>query len=188
MFMELGDKGNVTQIVKKSGPFQEKLALTYGKSIANALAYLHATGLAHRRVVTDNIFITQNGIAKLGGLEFFMEVFDIEHNDDLTACWMHHAPSPFLAPELIEEAAHDPTAEDVFSWGVCVYYMLTGINPFVGLKGMTEMMQVINSKKWMEPKQAKGFNDKVTDLFKSVFQTEDKRIFSEELVKHPALM
>ena len=94
--------------------------------LLDALAYAHAEGVIHRDVKPANIIIMSNGKLKLAD-------FGIAHLDssNLThVCTIMGSPG-YMAPEQYTGTSVDQRA-DVFSAGVVLYQLLTGVKPFTG--------------------------------------------------------
>jgi hypothetical protein len=95
---------------------------------ADALAYAHSKGVVHRDIKPANLFMvgrTQPRVLDFG-------IARISHQRDLSAGTELSAGSPYyMAPEQARGETVDRRA-DVFSLGVVLYEMLTGIKPFCG--------------------------------------------------------
>jgi serine/threonine protein kinase len=117
--------------------------------IADALADGHAAGIVHGDVRPDNIIITSKGSAKL--LEFGMSAWT--HGGK---CRADAAAAPerlgadampivgYMSPEQALGGQVDPRT-DVFSLGVVLYEMLTGIQPFAGPDVAETVVNLIKS-------------------------------------------
>ncbi|RWS02918.1 testis-specific serine/threonine-protein kinase 1-like protein [Dinothrombium tinctorium] len=186
IFMELGENGNMTNYVKNNGAIPEKQALILAKSLADGLGYLHSLGIAHRRFGGENAFIDKYGKAKIGGLEYFQEFFDIDHNCDITPCWMQHEVNMYHCPEIVEHEPHDPCSEDTWSYGVLLFFMLTASYPFDGYKNKKKMKAQVKEKKWMTSEKAKSFSSGIKNLLEGIFIYDAvQRLAMEEIIALP---
>ncbi|RWS24549.1 testis-specific serine/threonine-protein kinase 3-like protein, partial [Leptotrombidium deliense] len=84
MFMEFGANGNLNDFVSQYGVMAERRALQIAKEVAIGIHYLHDRAIAHRRMNIFNVFLDNSMKVKIGGLEYFQEVFDITHKDQVT--------------------------------------------------------------------------------------------------------
>jgi serine/threonine protein kinase len=87
------------------------------------LAAAHDRGIVHRDVTPENVLLTSDG-AKL--LDFGIAAFTGEADDQLVADF---GTPPYVAPERLRGLTADP-AVDVYSLGVLLFEMLTGIPPY----------------------------------------------------------
>jgi eukaryotic-like serine/threonine-protein kinase len=94
--------------------------------LLDALEYAHEQGVIHRDIKPANIIIMGNGKLKVAD-------FGIAHLDSskLTHLGTIMGTPGYMAPEQYGSSAVDRRA-DVFSAGVVLYQLLTGVKPFTG--------------------------------------------------------
>jgi serine/threonine protein kinase len=110
--------------LKRSKPLPLADALRIGEDILRGLAYAHAKGVIHRDIKPANILLTSDGQAKIADFGIARPV-----NSDLTAVGSMLGTPNYMSPEQVKCAAVT-TKSDLFSVGVVMYEMLTGVKPF----------------------------------------------------------
>lgn len=116
-----------------------QVAVSYAIQIGEALQEAHGKGVVHRDVKTDNIMVnsknqvkvTDFGLAKLRG------------SIKLTKSRSTVGTLAYMAPEQIQGGQVDARA-DIFSFGVVLYEMITGILPFPGEHEAGIMYSILN--------------------------------------------
>jgi serine/threonine protein kinase len=102
-----------------------------------ALEYAHSRGVVHRDIKPANLLIT--GAAQVKVSDF--GIARIESSTLTQTGSMIGTPS-YMSPEQFRGEAVDGRS-DVFSAGVLLYQLLTGVRPFVG-SASTVMQQILN--------------------------------------------
>ena len=113
----------------KEGPLPLEKAVDYSKQIARALHYTHQTGIIHRDIKPANIFITNQEQIKI--LDFGLaklQDYKITAPQSQTASFM--GTVGYMSPEQLQNKDVDKPALDIWAWGLVVFEMLTGKNPF----------------------------------------------------------
>ena len=98
-------------------------------SVLEGLQVAHQNGVVHRDIKPENIFIDKFGIPKLAdfGLAKHLNATTITDQGVITGTL------PYTAPERCNGSSGD-LRSDIYSVGVMLYEMLTGIRPFEGSK------------------------------------------------------
>jgi serine/threonine protein kinase len=130
--------GSTLQECIQSNSLNTDAVLELGIEITDALQAAHVKGIVHRDIKAENIFVTQEGHAKvldfgLAKLTEDQAVLDpaMPTRQRLTSPGMAMGTVAYMSPEQALGKELD-TRSDLFSLGVVLYEMTTGSLPFKG--------------------------------------------------------
>ena len=109
-------------IIARDGALELSRALDYTCQIANAVDHAHRQGVIHRDLRPANVLVTGNDVLKVAdfGTSRFLEI--AAHGTTVIGS------PPYMAPEQFQGKA--VFASDIYSVGVTMYQMLTGMLPY----------------------------------------------------------
>jgi serine/threonine protein kinase len=107
--------------------------------LANALNRAHRAGIIHGDVKPANIFITEDGHIKLGDFGIARFATQLSGTGKLVG-----TPA-YLSPEQIKGESQDHRS-DIFSLGIILYQLATGVRPFDGSSVTAVCAQIVASE------------------------------------------
>jgi serine/threonine protein kinase len=124
--MEYVDGETLDEKIKREGKFDPKSAVNIAIACLKALSYAHCLGIVHRDLKPSNIMIlkdgrvkiTDFGLAKMTGTKLSQEGFLL-------------GTPHYMSPEQIDNKPLDGRS-DIFSMGIILYEMISGVRPFEG--------------------------------------------------------
>jgi len=124
------------------GPVPIKEAMEWAIEIAEALAVAHEKGIIHRDLKPSNIMLPRTGHAKVMDFGLAKHVSGTEESGSqeatltgLTREGTTVGTLPYMSPEQVQGKTVDHRS-DLFSFGIVIYEMLTGVNPFRKASGL----------------------------------------------------
>jgi serine/threonine protein kinase len=126
----------------------------WAADLAGALARAHRAGIIHGDVKPANIMVTEEGEVKLG--DFGIARFATQ----LSGSGQLMGTPAYLSPEQIHGHPQD-TRSDLFSLGVILYQMATGVRPFDGSSVAAVCAQIITH----DPPPPSHYNPELPPVF-----------------------
>lgn len=125
--MEYVEGRTLRDVLRGDGPIDPHQAADIAAEIASALSFAHRNGVVHRDVKPGNVLLTPSGSVKVTD-------FGIARSgasDALTQTGSVMGTATYFSPEQAQGLPVDGRG-DVYSLGVVLYEMVTGVAPFTG--------------------------------------------------------
>jgi serine/threonine-protein kinase len=122
--MELVEGTELRRLIRE-GKLTPVQSLELAALVADGLAYAHERGVIHRDIKPGNIMVLPDGRVKI--MDF--GIARLQESDVKTQSGVLLGSPQYMSPEQVAGQALDGRA-DIFSLGVVLYEMLTGVKPF----------------------------------------------------------
>ncbi|MDZ7770717.1 MAG: protein kinase [Woeseiaceae bacterium] len=142
-------------------PMDFKRALQFSQDMATGMAVAHQAGVIHRDLKPANILINDESLLKI--VDFGVAAAAKSGDTQLTKTGYVIGSPKYMAPEQILGKKVDETA-DIYSIGVIMYEMVTGIPPYSRGDHMSVMYQHVQGK----AKLCRDINPNVPEEFADI--------------------
>ncbi len=141
--MEFLEGRELSQLIREEGALEWERACDIAIQICHSLEEAHNNRIIHRDLKPDNIMLSSRGsridIVKV--LDFgIAKMKNREAQTQLTAAGEIFGTPEYMSPEQIKGDALTP-ASDIYSLGVILYHMLTGVLPFIAPQPMALLVK-----------------------------------------------
>ena len=170
--------GDLLGFIRKRGKLSESISKLIFKQIIEGLKYIHKKKIVHRDIKLDNILIDLTNTVKICdfGVSKKVIVGDVMYD--------HCGTPAYIAPEIFGNKGYEGYLCDIWSAGVTLYYMLSGIQPFRA-NSIKDLEKIVLKGKFDE---IEDVSKEANDLIKDMLQVDPKkRITIDNILKHPWL-
>ena len=185
--MEYCDGGTLQDGCEKNGPLPWSEVRRIALQMASALDYAHASGFLHRDIKPANIMLNGKGKARQAKLIDFGLAKKFLPDAETSEATVRHDQENFrgnfatASPEQILEKPLDPRS-DLFSFGVTLWWLLIGKNPFADMKRGPLIADRVGPSSYASSLPA-DLPAEARDLLTGLLEKDaDKRIASAHLV------
>ena len=152
--MEYVDGKTLKELIVENGKLNYTVAISIAIQIAKALECAHRNNIIHRDVKPQNILVTESGLVKVTDFGIAKSSTSATITNTTTIMGSAH----YLSPEQAKGTFID-LRSDIYSLGIVLYEMVTGILPFDGESPVTIALKHIQS----EPIEPKKHNPSIPD-------------------------
>jgi serine/threonine-protein kinase len=135
LVMELLAGQSLQSMLDRQGKLSPDQAIDFALQILAGLEAAHAIGVVHRDMKPDNVFVTPSGggpLLKLIDFGIAKLRASSEYSKGLTRAGVVMGTPEYMAPEQLLSAHTTDHRADIYSLGVMLFEMLTGLRPADG--------------------------------------------------------
>ncbi|KAL5188662.1 Calcium-dependent protein kinase SK5 [Glycine soja] len=206
LVMELCEGGELFDRIVQKGHYSERQAARLIKTIVEVVEACHSLGVMHRDLKPENfLFDTVDEDAKLKATDFGLSVFykpvivrstgnafklymplcltQLDTFSGESFCDVVGSPY-YVAPEVLRK--HYGPESDVWSAGVILYILLSGVPPFWAESEPGIFRQILLGKLDFQSEPWPSVSDSAKDLIRKMLDQNPKtRLTAHEVLRHP---
>ena len=152
--MEYVNGKTLKELIVEKGKLNYAVAISISIQIAKALECAHKNNIIHRDVKPQNILVTESGIVKVTDFGIAKSSTSATITNTTTIMGSAH----YLSPEQAKGTFID-SRSDIYSLGIVLYEMVTGVLPFDGESPVTIALKHIQA----EPTEPKKHNPSIPE-------------------------
>lgn len=170
--------------VKNEQPVPVETAARFGCDIATGMQVAHQAGIVHRDLKPANILINDEGLLKI--VDFGVAAARSSGDTQLTKTGYVIGSPKYMAPEQILGKQVDEKA-DIYSVGVIMYELLTGVPPYTRGDHMSVMYQHVQGKARPPEEINPTLPPKLVEIVKSCMSVDKSKRYPSMSALHEAM-
>lgn len=178
--MEYVNGQTLEKYIEAKGTLSQKESVEISHQVLNALQFMHSKGVVHRDIKPSNIMFTDTGVVKV--TDFGIAKVMNENTKHTSTGMMGSVV--YISPEqILGEKTSDST--DIYSFGITLYKMVTGMTPFRGNSEYIVMQGHLKDKPIAPIKYNENITKSLNNLIlKSISKEPEKRYASvQEMIE-----
>ena len=168
--MEYIDGITLTEYIERQGVLKWRDAVHFTTQILRALQHAHDRGIVHRDIKSQNVMLLADGTIKV--MDFGIAHFNRE--TDKTISEKAIGSVHYISPEQARGEVTDEKS-DIYSVGVMLYEMLTGVKPFDGDNPVSIALKHMQTK----PKKMTEINSSIPEGLEEITMKAMQKVPSE---------
>ncbi|XP_065636927.1 calcium-dependent protein kinase 29 isoform X2 [Quercus suber] len=183
LVMELCTGGELFDRIINRGTYSEREAASIGRQIVNVVHVCHFMGVMHRDLKPENfLMVSKDDHSPIKAIDFGLSVFIEEgklYKELVGSAY-------YVAPEVLKRKYGKEI--DVWSAGVILYILLSGVPPFWGETEKTIFEAILEGKLDLQSSPWPSISAGAKDLIKQMLdRNPTKRITAADALGHPWL-
>lgn len=187
--LEYAAYGDLLSNIQKFKKMPEMLARTLFHQLVDALCHMYSKNVAHLDIKVENLLIDENFTLKLTDFDLAQNLDSHDHESKGTA--------GARAPEVAQGRCEDFKAADIYSLGIVLFIMVSGIPPYnetlkpsgYEFDAFYKLMRKDDDKFWKTHSKYRGnpefYSKEFKELFKMMLEEDpEDRITIEEVKKN----
>jgi calcium-dependent protein kinase len=186
LVMELCDGGELFDRIIAKGHFNEKEARNIFTQMMLALNYCHANKICHRDLKPENfLLLTKADDSPIKIIDFGLSTYITEKGPgSVKVAMTTKAGTPYyISPEVL--AGDYDEKCDIWSAGVILYILLSGVPPFYGDTDPQILESVKKGVFTFDIAEFKAVSDSAKDLIKKMICKPAVRLTASQTLDHP---
>jgi serine/threonine protein kinase len=160
--MEYVQGSSIQQLIKKTGQMDPVRAARLVLQAASGLGAAHGKGIYHRDIKPANLMVDESGLVKIADFGLALLAAGTTR---LTSTGMFMGTPGYLSPEqCLSEDVDQRT--DIYSLGVTLYEMLTGVTPLKADSPLALLRQIID----VEPRDVGELRPEVPESLRLILR------------------
>ena len=168
--MEYIDGITLTEYIERQGVLKWQDAVHFTTQILRALQHAHDRGIVHRDIKSQNVMLLADGTIKV--MDFGIAHFNRE--TDKTISEKAIGSVHYISPEQARGEVTDEKS-DIYSVGVMLYEMLTGVKPFDGDNPVSIALKHMQTK----PRKMTEINSSIPEGLEEITMKAMQKVPSE---------
>ncbi|CAK88776.1 unnamed protein product (macronuclear) [Paramecium tetraurelia] len=180
LVMELCEGGELFDRIMDKGYFSEAEAHEIFLQIMQALNYCHTNGICHRDLKPENfLFLTKADDSPIKVIDFGLSTL---FEDPIITMKTKAGTPYYISPEVLK-GSYDESC-DIWSAGVILYILLSGVPPFYGDSDPEILDAVQKGEYTFEIPELKSVSESAKDLISHMITTPEKRYKASQVIQH----
>jgi serine/threonine protein kinase len=187
-------RGDMFEYIYLNKGFNTKIARYYFRQLIFGLEAIHTANICHRDIKIDNLLLSEDFKLKIADFEFCNFIRD--SNDESIAHLDKLGTISYMAPEFFQlrkkgkdwKIYHFGDKVDIFSSGIVLFIMLTGIFPFNSSERSDQDYKCFlddSTKEFFWKKRSNiNLTDSAKDLLNKLLDISDRRVSIKEIKEH----
>ena len=181
IIQELCEGGELFYQIQKQAHFSERDAAAIIKQVASALFHLHAADIVHRDVKPENLLYSSVSADALLKITDFGLSHITGQKDPMVGLF---GTMDYIAPEVLRERRF-VKAGDMWSLGVILYILLSGVAPFRGNSVKEKYTRILTNSYALTGGLWDAVSESAKDLVRKLMHDDPgQRLTAAEVLRH----